>query len=452
MTIPNDCSNAATCILADPNLICWYAQNCTKTDDPKLIQLPIGLDLHTLAKGNHSWGPQQSSESQIQDILKFKAQAVEQQNKCYANFHFLLSTRYAQDRKDAIAKIPKDLVFYEPHKVTRTTSWNNMIQYKYVISPHGNGLDCHRTWEALILGCIPIVKTSPLDTMFEGLPVLIVKDWSDITQNLLDTFIPNRTNMNKLYRSNYNQQTRVLMVSMAIGNDYLRTYNNLFYESQKKYALKHKYDFKVITEFIDKTLKHPTTVSFNKILVCREELSSNYDFIIFVDADIFINIKSPPIHSFMDYGDKIGIADEYSQPSNERRLKIQRVNGWETSAKDYYKLCGFDIDTDIVLNSGVLVFQPNKHRNFLESIYNKYVRNAINHPRGFHYEQACIGYEIQKQQNYKILDNRFNNIWFFTKVDNTENISLTDFCKQNYFIHFAGKCDYDRVHELHNNL
>jgi hypothetical protein len=67
-----------------------------------------------------------------------------------------------------------------------------MIQYKYVISPHGNGLDCHRTWESLALGCIPIIKTSPLDRMFEGLPVLIVKNWSDITQELLNNFNPSK--------------------------------------------------------------------------------------------------------------------------------------------------------------------------------------------------------------------------------------------------------------------
>jgi hypothetical protein len=34
------------------------------------------------------------------------------------------------------------------------------INYAFVASPYGGGPDCHRTWEALILGCIPIVKSS----------------------------------------------------------------------------------------------------------------------------------------------------------------------------------------------------------------------------------------------------------------------------------------------------
>ena len=45
------------------------------------------------------------------------------------------------------------------------------------MSPQGNGLDCHRTWEALILKTIPIVRTSSLDPLYEGLPVVVVHEW-----------------------------------------------------------------------------------------------------------------------------------------------------------------------------------------------------------------------------------------------------------------------------------
>jgi hypothetical protein len=58
-----------------------------------------------------------------------------------------------------------------------------------VLSPHGNGLDCHRTWEALALGCIPIVKSSGVDPLFEGLPVWIVHEWSEVTQEGMDTVV-----------------------------------------------------------------------------------------------------------------------------------------------------------------------------------------------------------------------------------------------------------------------
>jgi hypothetical protein len=93
-----------------------------------------------------------------------------------------MTTRYGKvDRVDAFSKVRKELVFYEPFKTTRDVCWANMIKYKFVLSPQGNGLDCHRTWEALCLGCYPIVKTSWLDPLFDDLPVWIVDDWTDIT-------------------------------------------------------------------------------------------------------------------------------------------------------------------------------------------------------------------------------------------------------------------------------
>ena len=55
----------------------------------------------------------------------------------------------------------------------------------FVLSPEGLGPDCYRTWEALLCGAIPIIKTSPLDPLFEGLPILIIKSWHAITETYL---------------------------------------------------------------------------------------------------------------------------------------------------------------------------------------------------------------------------------------------------------------------------
>ena len=241
---------------------------------------------------------------------------------------------------------------------------------------------------------------------------------------------------------------KVLLTTIAIGEDYLKEYNDLFYESQKKYALKHGYDFKVITDFLDKNIQEKSTISFNKILVCSQDWSSQYDFIIFIDADILININSPSIHDFIDYGICIGIIDEYSQPSKERRLKIQRLMGWETSASDYYKLCDFNLETDMVLNTGMLVLQPKIHTNFLNYIYNKHIHKSKSHYRGLHFEQSCIGYELQKANLFKVIDNKFNALWGITKIDNIENISLNNYFNKNYFTHFVGHTDYDKVKEI----
>jgi hypothetical protein len=199
-TIPDDVKTEFDILVQTPLLIHWFSQNCV-INHPRITRIPIGLDYHTLSPTRkqtfswsqperHSWGLKQEPILQEQQLIKLKESSPpfwERKWKAYANFQFLMTTRYGKtDRVDAYNTIPKHLVFYEPQKCTRDVCWKNMTQYAFVVSPHGNGLDCHRTWEALCLGCIPIVKTSGLDPLFEGLPVWIVDSWLDVTEENME--------------------------------------------------------------------------------------------------------------------------------------------------------------------------------------------------------------------------------------------------------------------------
>ena len=55
----------------------------------------------------------------------------------------------------------------------------------FSLSPIGNGFDCHRTWESLILGNIVLLQSSPIDPLFKDLPVVIIKDFNDINEKNL---------------------------------------------------------------------------------------------------------------------------------------------------------------------------------------------------------------------------------------------------------------------------
>lgn len=53
----------------------------------------------------------------------------------------------------------------------------------FVISPPGNGVDCHRTWEALALGAIPVVLRSALaPSLSENMPMLVVDSYEDFAR------------------------------------------------------------------------------------------------------------------------------------------------------------------------------------------------------------------------------------------------------------------------------
>jgi hypothetical protein len=68
-----------------------------------------------------------------------------------------------------------------------------MSDYQFVASPMGNGYDCHRTWEALALGCVPIVnlgklkksQREPLLQLYALFNIWVVLDWSEVTPETL---------------------------------------------------------------------------------------------------------------------------------------------------------------------------------------------------------------------------------------------------------------------------
>lgn len=172
-------------------LIVWFSQNLAISPKiiPKLQYLPIGLDYHTMTTREMEWGARASPLMQERLLLSAASKApplLSRKPIAYTTFHFELNRG---GRMEAYKQIPKELVYYEPSRVKRVVSWKRQTEYAFVVSPPGEGLDCHRTWEALCLGCIPILLTSSLDDMFSDLPVLIVKSWTDVTRELLNSTI-----------------------------------------------------------------------------------------------------------------------------------------------------------------------------------------------------------------------------------------------------------------------
>jgi len=66
--------------------------------------------------------------------------------------------------------------------VARRDLWRMYGRSAFVASPAGHGLDCHRTWEALALGAVPIVSYNKhMLELFRGLPVVVVREFDAAT-------------------------------------------------------------------------------------------------------------------------------------------------------------------------------------------------------------------------------------------------------------------------------
>lgn len=172
--------------LDDKKLLVWFAQN-VDFEHSKLVHIPIGLE-------NKHWG--RNYDGIIANIPK-------QLNKTillYMNFN--IANNVAE--RLPVYNFFKDKPFCTvEERKTNEEYLINISNSKFVISPLGNGLDCHRTWEALYLGCFPVVKTSSLDNMYKDLPVVIVNDWREVTQEFLESkylqMKNQKYNLEKLY-------------------------------------------------------------------------------------------------------------------------------------------------------------------------------------------------------------------------------------------------------------
>ena len=56
-----------------------------------------------------------------------------------------------------------------------------LSQALFVLSPPGNGIDCHRTWEAVYFGAIRVIKKGMLaESLYDDLPILAIDEWDEI--------------------------------------------------------------------------------------------------------------------------------------------------------------------------------------------------------------------------------------------------------------------------------
>jgi hypothetical protein len=185
-------------LIDSDKILRWFLQNyeIDAGAEVKASKLPLGLNYHKLQPGGGNTsidmglparaGNQQLTMKAIRETIPPLA---ERPARIYANFQLNMDTflrseeagKRQQARGEALAALRgKDFVFFEPHQTPRSEVWRRHRDFAFEASPHGNGLDCHRTWEALLLKTVPIVKTSPLDSLYDGLPVAIIEDWREI--------------------------------------------------------------------------------------------------------------------------------------------------------------------------------------------------------------------------------------------------------------------------------
>lgn len=157
--------------LDDPKLFAWFGQNVDRTHS-KLLPIPIGL-------ANQYW-----PHGNLEAVARAErvSQSVTKSILLYINYSKDTSSKRSDESLLALTKLPCAFV---PTRKPFEEYMIDLAHSVFVVSPPGNGLDCHRTWESLYMGCIPIVQRSSIESLFADLPVVIVDDWAEITEQRL---------------------------------------------------------------------------------------------------------------------------------------------------------------------------------------------------------------------------------------------------------------------------
>jgi hypothetical protein len=174
--------------LKPDNVKKWFAINPTVHDD-SLICIPLGLKTH---KGIYL-EERYMTKWFVKNIESLKSNIKE--NVIYCNW-----TSTNPFRNNIISVLEqKNINFKLEGNLTFDEYATNMSKCKYVISPPGNGIDCHRTWESLYMGCIPIVIKHSIYDNWSELPILQVNDYSELTNEMLESFSKMEFKYDKIY-------------------------------------------------------------------------------------------------------------------------------------------------------------------------------------------------------------------------------------------------------------
>jgi hypothetical protein len=146
-----------------------------------------------------------------------RAEIIQQQQReklVYANFSRSTDKKrrgFSGVTRESIKLMLEENGIKFQKSVAAVDYYKQLSKYKFVVSPEGNGIDCHRHYEALMAGCIPIVEEHPgIREKYRGCPIIFTRDYSEITpeylENVYDSMMRETYDFSRLFMSSYSEK------------------------------------------------------------------------------------------------------------------------------------------------------------------------------------------------------------------------------------------------------
>lgn len=262
-----------------------------------------------------------------------------------------------------------------------------------------------------------------------------------------------------------------VIVSHAVGGNYLKNWENNSLDSWLFYCEKHDLGLIILTELIieDNKKSH-----WQKLLIGSELLKLNLEIksACYLDTDIFINPGSPNI--FDDYNkEKIGLVSQYKNlPYNRlavlRRLAFFRHHFYSNnypldsslffSAKETYKYHNLTPLDDYAC-MGVFLINLENHSGFLYELFHQYKAGIKSLDGGS--EEVYLNHAIISNNLVQWMSYKWQSLWIFEMpwchshlYFNQSKDAIIDSIKSSLFncnfLHFAGTWEGIHWNECNN--
>jgi hypothetical protein len=250
---------------------------------------------------------------------------------------------------------------------------------------------------------------------------------------------------------------RTALVTLVIGRAYATMWHRLAAPSWRHYAARHGYRVIALDAPLDTSPRaQARSPAWQKFLVLGVAEVACHDRVVWVDADVVVHPEAPPVADAVPL-ERVGAVDEYASPdpTTYRWALARMYEEWRRTGqpfldnltpREYYATRGLPAAHDRVVQSGVLVLSPARHRDLFETIYARY-----EDPGGARWgEMGPLSHEVLSAGLAHWLDPRFNApfaVWrALARLDpasdgdaNVARRAAETAMERSYFLHFGGR-------------
>ena len=144
-----------------------FSVNITE-DRAGLTAIPVGIE-----------NVYRHSNGKLEDFIAFRdgTRSEVRTELIFSSFNVANNRQIRGPLAEALTTSP---FHFDSRRISSAEHRSRTMRAKFVLSPPGNGIDCHRTWEAIYLGAVPVVLTGYISPdLIRGLPILAVNSFED---------------------------------------------------------------------------------------------------------------------------------------------------------------------------------------------------------------------------------------------------------------------------------